>query len=100
LTIGRWQHVAFVADGALLRLYRNGIEVGSTPHAGIIADPKQQVMGIGVQLNREGNQPDIQRFDDDDSEISNYWHGRIDEFALFNQALTPDQIRKLYEGTE
>ena len=27
----QWQHVAFVADGAMLRLYRNGVEVDGRP---------------------------------------------------------------------
>ena len=35
LPTGRWQHVAFVADGSTLRLYRNGTEVASTACNGV-----------------------------------------------------------------
>ncbi|WP_010583250.1 LamG-like jellyroll fold domain-containing protein [Schlesneria paludicola] len=100
LPIGRWQHVAFVADGVMLRLYRNGNEVGAVPYTGIGGDPTLKAMGIGVQLNREGNQPDILRFNDDDPGISDYWHGRLDELAIFNHALDREQIKQLYESAQ
>ena len=35
LPTGRWHHVAFVADGSALRLYRNGVEVAKTDYAGL-----------------------------------------------------------------
>jgi hypothetical protein len=98
--IGKWQHVAFVADGTRLRLYRNGVEVSSAPYSGIGGDPKLKALGIGVKLNAEGSQPDILRLNDDDPGISDYWHGRIDELAVFNHPLSPEQVRQLFDGTE
>lgn len=100
LPIGRWQHVAFVADGAILHLYRNGNEVAAVPYDGIGGDPTLKAMGIGVQLDREGNQPDILRFNDDDPGISDYWHGRLDELAIFNHALDREQINQLFESAQ
>lgn len=87
LPIGVWQHVAFVADGATLRLYRNGREVGRAPHRPI-GSPTLKALAIGAKLI--GNHPKFP------GQPSDFWHGRIDELALFNHALDGDTIRELY----
>ena len=86
--IGVWQHVAFVADGTTLRLYRNGREVGSTTHRPI-GPPTIKALALGAKPI--GNHP---RYP---GAPSDFWHGRIDEFALFNHALDGSTIRELYE---
>lgn len=87
--IGRWQHVAFVADGKTLRLYRNGKEVGSTAHKPI-GPPTLKALAIGAKLI--GNHPKYP------GAPSDFWHGRIDELALFNHALEGATIRELFEA--
>jgi len=86
--VGTWQHVAFVADGNTLRLYRNGREIGSASHKPI-ANPTIQSLGIGAKLI--GNHPKRP------GTPADFWHGRIDELALFNHALDADTIRELFE---
>lgn len=86
--IAVWQHVAFVADGQTLRLYRNGREVGSTSHRPI-GPPTIKALGIGAKLI--GNHPKYP------GKPSDFWHGRIDELALFNHALDGQTVRELYE---
>ena len=80
--------MAFVADGETLRLYRNGKEVGSTSHRPI-GPPTLKALAIGAKLI--GNHPKYP------GAPADFWHGRIDEFALFNHALDGDTIRELYE---
>jgi len=86
--IGVWQHVAFVADGHNLHLYRNGREVGRTSHRPI-GPPTLKALAIGAKLI--GNHPKYP------GAPSDFWHGRIDELALFNQALDAETIRGLFE---
>ncbi len=92
LPSNRWQHVAFVADGAMLRLYHDGKEVGSSSCKGVCAKLPIASLGIGGETNRTG------------TTISSvnpcYWRGQIDELAVFNRALTPQQVRQLYTGSE
>jgi hypothetical protein len=85
--VGTWQHVAFVADGSTLRLYRNGQEIGSAPHKPI-ATPTIQSLGIGAKL--VGNHPKRP------GSPADFWHGRIDELALFNHALDGEAVRDLF----
>ncbi len=83
-----WQHVAFVADGNSLRLFRNGIEVAKSPHHGL-ATPTLKALGIGAKLagaRREKLKGP-----------SGFWDGRIDELAIFNHALDANTILQLYE---
>ena len=87
--IGVWQHVAFVADGKSIRLYRNGLEVASGPSEGIIPRPPMQSLAIGCKTDDTGKEVS--------PNIPAYWHGRIDELAIFNDALSPETIRKLSE---
>jgi hypothetical protein len=87
-----WQHVAFVADGDMLRLYRNGAEVGAVPCEG--PDPESLLKGlfIGGNRNEVGTGPHSVR--------PGFWNGRLDELAIFNHALTAEQVRQLYVGSE
>ncbi|MEM9283360.1 MAG: LamG-like jellyroll fold domain-containing protein [Verrucomicrobiota bacterium] len=89
--IGKWQHVAFVADGESLRLYRNGSEVNSVP-CGLLATGRNSPLGVGARLVR------------DDSLLGyrgvEIWDGLIDEVAVYDRALKPDQVSAIYEAAE
>ena len=88
LPLNVWHHVAFVADGRELRLYRNGYEVDSKPYHKLHRDPRIRALAIGTKLNLAGNAPEEHDF--------NMWDGRLDELAVFNHALTSEQILNLY----
>ena len=84
--LNEWQHVAFVADGSTLRLYRQGKEVGSTQYNGLACPVTLKQLSIGVTVDETGKPV---------SNIPGYWSGQIDEVLIFNGALTPDEIKKL-----
>jgi hypothetical protein len=92
LPLNAWHHVAFVADGTRLRLYRNGVEVDSKLYQGIHADKRIKALGIGTKLNLLGTEPEELDF--------NMWDGRLDELAIFNHALSDDDIKQLFEMPE
>jgi hypothetical protein len=54
-----------------------------------LASPTIKAMGIGAKLAGSDGQ--------NERAVSGFWHGRIDEFALFNHALDQETIRALYE---
>ena len=85
----RWHHVAFVADGTRLRLYRNGLEVASAAYVGLQSGTIE-AFGVGVKLDRTGGRPDP--FE------PGYWHGRLDEISIFERPLNQDQIHQLHTG--
>jgi hypothetical protein len=89
IPLNEWHHVAFVADGAVLRLYRNGVEVDAAPYQRLKWDPRIKALAIGTKLNLAADAPDSHDF--------NMWDGRLDELAIFNHALTAQQIRELYD---
>jgi Concanavalin A-like lectin/glucanases superfamily/FecR protein len=89
LPLGDWHHVAFVADGAMLRLYRNGQQVSAAPYKRLLGDARIKALAIGTKLDLSGKEPDHSDF--------NMWDGRLDELAIFNHTLSPEQIRELYE---
>jgi hypothetical protein len=88
---GTWQHVAFVADGAMLRLYRNGVEVAEGPCRGVARQPSPRNLGIGCQTNSDAVGLAPKPF--------SVWSGRLDEIAVFNHAIRAEQVRQLYTGT-
>ncbi len=85
-----WCHVAMVADGSLLRLYRNGVEVGSAAYDGIARQQPVRNLSIGCTLDASGAKPR--------SPGQGFWDGRLDEICIFNRALTPAQVQQLYSG--
>ena len=90
LAMGVWQHIAFVADGKMLRLYRNGGVVAAGPCNGVSPQPPMKSLGIGCKTNDLGTQVD--------GIWPSYWNGRIDELAIFNRAISVEEMQQLYQG--
>ena len=89
LPLSVWHHVAFVVDGSALTLYRNGELIGTAPCNGL-SDVASSSLGIGAKVSQDGSAPA--------SRSAGFWHGRIDELAIFHRALSMRQIRTLYES--
>lgn len=83
LPLARWQHVAFVLDANTEYLYRNGVAVASGPYTGTVPNPTSAALTIGARLLNGSATGD------------SHWHGKIDEAAIWNRALSPAEIASL-----
>ena len=91
LRCGVWHHLAFVADGAMLRLYHNGFEVAAAPYRGIHRPAGPRRVSIGSQL------PDLGSGHEPGNPVA--WSGNLDEVVVFNHSLTAEQVWQLYVGS-
>lgn len=90
LTLNAWHHLAFVADGLNLHLFRDGVEVDVEPYSGFLSHDYIGPMGIGVLLDEEGEHADPLN--------PGYWEGKIDELTLWGRSLSSAEIRGIYES--
>ncbi len=97
MPLNRWHHVAMVADGAVLRLYRNGNEVASTTYKGLNGNPAIKALAIGTKLDGSMKPAALNRSENTGPLNQGFWHGRIEHLAIFNLALSPRQIQNLYQ---
>lgn len=84
LTLNQWHHVAMVADGKTLALYRDGRCVATAPCGPVLLNPPVDAVAIGVKLDDQNTAP-----------VGEYWQGRLDEIAVFDHALTEAEIHQL-----
>ena len=75
LPANTWTHLAATYDGATLRLYVNGVQVGSKAQTGTLATSSNP-------LNIGG-----------DTFYNQYFDGRIDDIRIYNRALAPTEIQ-------
>ena len=91
-----WQHVAVVGDGQNLRLYHNGVEVSAgaggnasvptpVPYSGTT---KTLAAGLGLGDAAATPRP------------ADAYRGYLDEVAMWEVALTPEQIASHYDAQE
>lgn len=80
IVTGQWMHVAATYDGANMRVFVDGAEVGSVAKTGTIATNPTVPFWIG------NNPP---------TAISRPWDGKIDDVRLYNRALSPADIQEL-----
>jgi len=72
-----WTHAAAVWDGAAMKLYKNGVEVGSLEKGGTLSTNPDANVAIG-------NQPV--------GAPGRLWNGLIDNVQLYNRGLSADEI--------
>jgi hypothetical protein len=75
LPANTWSHLAGTYDGTTLRLYVNGVQVASRAQTGSIATTTNPLQIGG------------------DSSFGQYFQGTIDEFRIYNRALTATEIQ-------
>ncbi len=80
LPLNAWYHVAATYDGARMRLYLNGAEVGSLKKTGALS------RGTGVPLHI-GRSP----------EGSNYMRGAIDDVRVYRSGLSKYEVSRIIE---
>jgi hypothetical protein len=79
IPLNEWTHLAITFDGLIKRLYVNGAEVASHEQVrALFYDAAAVPITIGSDF--QSNQSD------------NHFRGRIDEVALYNRALTADEV--------
>ncbi|MBM3845358.1 MAG: hypothetical protein FJ405_03605, partial [Verrucomicrobia bacterium] len=83
-----WQHVAFTADGSSLKLFRNGRLIAETNYTGNLKEGVPEALGIGARLTDAGNGIE--------TVSPGVWGGRIDEVAVWNRALSADEITAIH----
>lgn len=77
-----WKYIVITVDGNMLRLYENGQLVAST-QSGTMANSESHPLWLGTNGDAE-----------------KLWDGRIDELALFDKALSPNDIAHLFEAAK
>ena len=80
---GEWRFVVGSFNGTVMKLYVDGVEVGTTSWTGSIgANNSPLMVGYG-------------------SRYANYFNGSIDEVRIYNRALSSDEIKTHYlQGTK
>ena len=83
-----WQHVAFVHDGNELKLYRNAKLVNTLQTPPMQATEKPKMVSIGTKLR--ANEKEY-------SGVPGHWDGMLDEVAIFNRAMSEDELKYIYQ---
>lgn len=87
VSLNTWSHVASTYDGATMRVYLNGSEVGSVNHVGgIFVTPHPVVIG---KNDREPNPLGYP---------TSYLSGLIDDVSIYNRALSASEIQSIYNA--
>lgn len=79
----QWVHVAATYDGGSMRLFANAVEVASTSKSGVIDVAPSMAVALGNQPTGLVNRGLV---------------GQLDEVALLDAALTPDELLLLMDG--
>jgi hypothetical protein len=84
LDAGVWHHAAMTHDGTTLRLYLDGVEVGSTGLVGVIDQNPSIPVAVGSQPPGAGGQ---------------HFDGLIDDVRILQRAPSPAEIGTLLQGS-
>jgi hypothetical protein len=76
-----WYHIVGTYDGAFVRIYINGVEEKATAKTGATGDTSEPL--------RIGNSSL--------SSNTRHWDGSIDEFRIYNRALSAEEVKRLYQ---
>ena len=79
---GQWYFIAGVYDGSKMKIYIDGVEVDSRTKSGDLVTDAAAEVWLGSEPTSQGSDP---------------WQGGLDEVAVFDKALSAEDIAELYE---
>lgn len=82
---GRWIHLAGTYDGAMMRLFVDGEEIGAAPLTGNLRVDDNPIM-----IGGEENGPTPQ-------DVDGEFHGLIDEVRIYSRSLSASEIREIFQ---
>jgi hypothetical protein len=85
LSPGNWYYIVSTYDGAAIKIYINGKLEGQINHSGTFVHTANKLT-IGIRNFNPSNWPC-------------YFDGTIDEVAIYNRALSPEDIQQRYQRT-
>ncbi|MBL0048622.1 MAG: T9SS type A sorting domain-containing protein [Bacteroidetes bacterium] len=85
-SLNAWHHVAFTADGSLVHLYQDGVEVGT-------AATYNGTLLTSFMYTNIGAKPSTTNIP---ANFAGYLDGKIDNIGLWSEALTSQQINDLF----
>ncbi|MEO2002530.1 MAG: LamG domain-containing protein [Candidatus Poribacteria bacterium] len=91
LKVGQWHHVAATWDGADMKVWQDGVEVGALPKGG-----NKVAVDDGVKVSI-GSQP-TDAFAADAGHVAKYFDGTIDDVVIYSRALDESEIGDLAQG--
>ncbi len=83
LALSKWSHVVAVGEGTVLRIYVNGVEVGSGGSAAASYGSNSGTFKIGEGVL---------------SSSGTYFDGRFDDVRVYSRALCPEEVSAIYQG--
>lgn len=89
VTAGEWHHIVGTYDGAQLQLYVDGLAWGNPSFRSGSIKPMESgsFLAIGSEDGRT-SEPLLE---------PRYFHGQIDEVAIYNRALTSNEVHNLFK---
>ena len=82
-----WYHVVGVWNGTAQKIYVNGRLGGTVPNERLVLDTSSIAAGHGARLGTQAKSA---------SREGRYFQGLIDEVAIFNRALSEDDVQMLF----
>ncbi|MEO7768457.1 MAG: LamG domain-containing protein, partial [Ferruginibacter sp.] len=87
ISVGTWEHLVATFDGAILKIYRNGLFESSSSIPGLI----DSCLGGGLRFGYNHNRYAASTGDGFD--------GIIDDIGIWNRALTQNEINQVYASS-
>ena len=80
--LGQWKHLVGTYDGTSMKLYLDGVQIGTTIAATMVNNDDEVTIGRWI---REGAP-------------ERYWDGAIDDIRIYNKALSIEEIEQIYKS--
>jgi hypothetical protein len=81
ISTSKWAHLCIVKNGPLINMYKNGINVGSNSELSrAINNENKLIFGALKTMN-----------------YSNFFLGKLDDIAVWNKALTYEEIKSIFD---
>jgi hypothetical protein len=85
IQVGQWYHAAFTYDGTTMRLYLDGVEVGSTPLSGAVDMDPTMAVAVGGQPVGAG---------------ARCFDGLLDDVRILQRALDVNELLSIVGGNK